>query len=612
MPFSSIFKLFFWITEIINIYYLTYSSCYYSIYVMNPHDYFIKFLTPSQKRYEALKAFYSEKLSATDAAVKFGFTPAYFKKLRFEFTQQLRVGVDPFFSIAKTGPKNRSTNDDVIEKIIALRKQNHSIVDIKAILDADGNKISLNTIDKILKTEGFAPLPKRTRSERIDAALPTKLAAPKSETLEFIDEEFTTEFAAGPLVFLPLLENLGIIDAIQKAGFPETSVINSVQSILSFLALKLMGGMRWSYDTKWNMDRSLGLFANLNVLPKATTLSTYSYRVTRSQNRNFLIELSRIFQNDEQEDGDFNLDFKAIPHWGEASVLEKNWAGARSKAMKSILSLIVQDPSTGNLSYTDAEIRHRNESNAVLDFVDFWKEGRGVVPKMLIFDSKFTTYENLNKLNQSKEKIKFLTIRRRSKNLIKETAEKPDEEWRTINVERSKKKKQKMRVHDGTCKLRHYEGDVRQIILTDHGRSKPTFLITNDFDLDVRKIVKKYARRWLVEKEIAEQIVFFNLNSPSSSIVVKVDFDLTLSLLAHNLYRVLANNLPGFEHCTAATISRKFLENGARVSIENREIVVSLKKKTHLPILFEVPWMLKTNQLSWLDAKVRYRQGTVS
>ena len=579
---------------------------------MKPKDYFNKFLTPAQRRYEALKTFYFEGLSATESAVKFGFTPGYFKKLRLEFTQKLRIGVNPFFSITKTGPKKRSTADEIVDKIIALRKQNHSIVDIKAILDADGNKISVNTIDKILKTEGFAPLPKRTRSERIDVVLPSKLVPPKSETLELIDEEFTTESAAGPLVFLPLLENLGIIDAIHKARFPETSSINSVQSILSFLALKLMGGMRWSYDTKWNMDRSLGLFANLNVLPKATTLSTYSYRVTRSQNRDFLTELCRIFRNDEQENGEFNLDFKAIPHWGDASVLEKNWAGARSKAMKSILSLIVQDPSTGNLSYTDAEIKHRNESDAVLDFVDFWKKGRGVVPKMLIFDSKFTTYENLNKLNQSKEQIKFLTIRRRSKNLIKWAEEKPEVEWQTIKVERSKKKKQKIRVHDGKCKLSHYEGEVRQIILTDHGRSKPTFLITNDFDLNVCQIVKKYARRWLVEKEIAEQIVFFNLNSPSSSIVVKVDFDFTLSLLAHNLYRVLTNNLPGFEHCTAATISRKFLETGARVRIENREIVVSLKKKTHLPILFEVPWMLKTNQLSWIDAKIRYEQGTVS
>jgi hypothetical protein len=82
--------------------------------------------------------------------------------------------------------------------------------------------------------------------------------------------------------------------------------------------------------------------------------------VTRAQNRNFLIQLSRIFRDEEQEHGEFDLDFKAIPHWGDSSVLERNWAGARSKAMKSILSLFVQDPSSGNLSYSNAEIKHRD------------------------------------------------------------------------------------------------------------------------------------------------------------------------------------------------------------------------------------------------------------
>ena len=123
----------------------------------------------------------------------------------------------------------------------------------------------------------------------------------------------------------------------------------------------------------------------------------------------------------------------------------------------------------------------------------------------------------------------------------------------------------------------------------------------------MRDVVKKYARR-----EIAEQIVFFNLNNPSSSIVVKVDFDLTLSLLAHNLYRILASHLPGFEHCAVETINRKFLETGARIKIKGKEITVKLKKKTHLPILFEVPWMHQTNQLSWIGVKIRYMQGTAS
>jgi hypothetical protein len=348
------------------------------------------------------------------------------------------------------------------------------------------------------------------------------------------------------------------------------------------------------------------------VLPKSTTLSTYSYRVTRQENRRLLERLSRIFQDEIEEDGEFNLDFKAIPHWGDDSVLERNWSGSRSKAIKSLLALIVQQPATGELAYTNAEIKHCDQSEAVFDFIDFWKHGRGSTPKLLIFDSKFTTYHHLSRMNLSPEKIKFLTLRRRGKNLIERAEAIPDDQWQQINLPRAKGKYQRIRVHDGRCGLRHYEGEVREVILTGHGRKKPTFLITNDFAMDVRDIVHKYARRWLVEQEIAEQILFFQLNHPSSSIVVKVDFDLTLSLLAHNLYRILAQHLPGFEHCTVDTINRKFLENGARVAIEGNTVTVHLKKKTHLPILFELPWMKQTTRLSWMNLDIQYVSGTAS
>ena len=90
-------------------------------------------------------------------------------------------------------------------------------------------------------------------------------------------------------------------------------------------------------------------------------------------------------------------------------------------------------------------------------------------------------------------------------------------------------------MHESSISLRNYEGKLRQIIVTDHGRDKPAFLITNDFDMSLQNVIRKYSRRWLVEQEIAEQIAFFHLNVPGSSIVVKVDFDLTMSLLAHNL-----------------------------------------------------------------------------
>jgi hypothetical protein len=577
---------------------------------MEPVDYFLNPEVPLQKHYEALRTFYVEKYTANKVAELFRLSPSYFKKLRFNFCSLIRKGQNPFFQEKKRGPKNRFTKTAVIEEIIVLRKQNYSILDIKAVLDSKDKKVSLDTIDNILKKEGFKRLPRRTRIEKISTTIPSKIIPPICRPLILIDQSFSTEKGAGPLIFLPLIEELGIVSAIRKSGFPSTSILSDVTSLLSFIALKILGSERLSHDETWNLDRALGLFAELNVLPKTSTLSSYSYRVTWSENKKLLIELSRIFQDSGTEQGEFNLDFKSIPHWGDESVLEKNWSGSRTRRIKSILSLIVNDPSTGFLSYTKAGIKRADQNDCIIDFIDFWKEGRGVAPKMLIFDSKFTSYKNLDKLNQSKDKIKFLTLRRRGKNLVSKIMDIPESKWQIIHLE--DRKHEFVKAHDCVCKLRDYTGEVRQVIIKDNGRNKPAFLSTNDFTIPLKMIVKKYARRWLVEKEIAEQIAFFHLNNPSSSIVVKVDFDLTLSLLVHNLYKILSNKLPGFERCSVPTIYRSFIENGAEIKIENKNITVSLKKKTHLPILFELPWMKQKTKLSWMDATIEFNTSTFS
>jgi hypothetical protein len=297
---------------------------------MEPKKFFLNPDYPTQRQYEALRAFYIEGSCASEAANKFNFSPAYFKKLRYEFNKSLKEEQNPFFQEKKTGPKKRFTDNKIIEQIVCLRKQNHSIQDIKTILVAKGQFISLDTIDKILKAEGFACLPKRTRLERLSVKIPAKVKPPQCIAYEFTNEEFSTEKGAAPLIFLPLIKKLGIIEAIQKAKFPETSV-------LTFVALKILGNERLSHDTTWNMDRALGFFARLNVLPKKSTLSSYSYRVQRSSNRKFLMELSKIF-TDELEEGEFNLDFKTIPHWGDKSVLEKNWSGMHQRNKKSSIT----------------------------------------------------------------------------------------------------------------------------------------------------------------------------------------------------------------------------------------------------------------------------------
>jgi hypothetical protein len=97
---------------------------------MEPKDFFSRPASPLQRQYEALKAFYLDELSAADAATKFGFSPAYFKKLRFEFARGLREGVNPFFPEKRPGPKKRSTAEETVERIITLRKHHYSITDI--------------------------------------------------------------------------------------------------------------------------------------------------------------------------------------------------------------------------------------------------------------------------------------------------------------------------------------------------------------------------------------------------------------------------------------------------------------------------------------------------
>jgi transposase len=576
---------------------------------MDVSSFFTTPLNAAQKQYEAMRAHYVDGLPLKEIQKAFGFSVPYLKKLRSLSSKAIREGLNPFFVQRKPGPKDRFTEKSTIQNVVALRKKNHSINDIQSILWARGKKLSLSCIDHILKDEGFDPLPRRTRQERRETTVPETLTPPETKTLELKSEEFYTEKGAGPLVFLPLLEELGIIKAIAAAGYPGTSQISARSYVLSLLALKLIGNQRYAHDNKWNLDRGLGFFAGLNVLPKNASLSSYSYRITRIMNEKFLAALAPIFDSQEGEE-EFNLDFKTIPHWGDESVLENNWAGSKSKAIKSILSLIVQRPDQGILVYTDAEIKHRNQNEAVLEFVDFWKDTKGNCPKMLIFDSKFTTYRNLSLLNQ--DGIKFLTLRRRGGNLKKSTEEIPAENWQQVRVEGEKRKHVLLSVHDSRCALRHYDGEIRQIIIKNNGHENPAFLITNDMDSSASVLVRKYARRWLVEQEIAEQVAFFHLNHPSSSIVVKVDFDLTLSLLAHNLYRKLASGLRGFENCTVSTLFRNFLDTGAHVKVDGDQITVSLKKKTHMPILLATRWMNESSKLSWMGATIDYRIGTVS
>ena len=235
----------------------------------------------------------------------------------------------------------------------------------------------------------------------------------------------------------------------------------------------------------------------------------------------------------------------------------------------------------------------------VLTFIDFWKQSSAEPLNCLVFDSKFTTYQNLSQINQ--DRIMFITLRRRGSSLIQQVYQIPKDQWSTVTIDNPKRKHSSLKVNESEITLKGYDGPLRQLIVTNHGPEKPSFIITNDFDKSVKELILIYARRWLVEKSIAEQIEFFHLNLLGSSIVVKVDFDLTMTLLAYSLYKILAKHLAGFEKSTARNLFFDFVDNGADVEIIDKKMFISLRKKVHNTLIFESDLFNKSAHIPWVE-----------
>ena len=565
------------------------------------------FLSPvlvTHKQYEALRMYFVEHRPANEVANYFGYTYRAFTSLVATFRDKLRD--DPtgsfFFVEYRPGRKVSSNTNEVKSLVIGMRKKYYSVPDIKVVLDGLGYTISEKNIFNILSAEGFSRLPRRSKLVRQQLEN-VQIAAEKSCPLTFASEVFKSS-NAGILMFVGLIKRYKIDAVIDKSSYPGTTIIDKASSILSFLALKLSNRRRYSSDDTWCMDRGMGLFAGLNVLPKTAWYTSYSDRVTSDMNRRFLRQLHRVWMKAGLLEDTSNLDFTTIPYWGDDTHLENNWSGKRGKALSSMLAVLAHDPDTGLIDYGNANILQKEESAVVIEFLDFYHSGttkKDDKLRYIVFDSKFTNYENLRKLDRAH--INFITIRRRGKRILERISELPSQGWRKVKVECAGNKHRTLRVYDEQVFLKGYDKDIRQITITGNGKIKPAVIITNDFDLSIEKLIRKYARRWIVEKSISEQIDFFHLNLVSSSMVIKVDFDLIMSILAYNLYRLLALELDRYSHLSVQSLYDKFVFNGADIIIRENTITVQLKKKRNLPLILEVMQKYSRQKYPWLKGK---------
>ena len=270
------------------------------------------------------------------------------------------------------GRQPRDDTGELVNRIVRLRQQQLSVPQIKAALDSLGESVSERYISKILKQEGFERLPRRTKTQRLASLGSAKLEVPKSRPLSYGQDCFAVSNSIGALCLLPYLQHYGLTALMQTSDYPQTQSMSRLSSLLSFVALKLSNVRRYSHDDLWCMDRGLGLFAGLNVLPKSAWLSSYSHRIHRQMNHQFLKQLNTIWRQHGLLSDTANLDFTTLPAWGEAENLEKNWSTTRQLTLTSILAALAQDPDSGILCYGDTTVRHDNKNQVVLEFLDFY------------------------------------------------------------------------------------------------------------------------------------------------------------------------------------------------------------------------------------------------
>src|SRR4030095_9524404 len=93
---------------------------------------------------------------------------------------------------------------------------------------------------------------------------------------------------AAIFLFLPFLAQLQFDQLVTQAGYPGSQMVPATSALLSLPALKLLDKERRSHISDFNFDEALGLFAALNILPKTTFATDYSYRTQRDNQHRFL------------------------------------------------------------------------------------------------------------------------------------------------------------------------------------------------------------------------------------------------------------------------------------------------------------------------------------
>ena len=411
---------------------------------------------------------------------------------------------------------------------------------------------------------------------------------------------------AGIFLFLPLLARLRFDRIVRQAGYPGSRMVPATSALLSLLALKLLDKERRSHINDFSFDEALGLFAGLNILPKKSYVTDYSYQTQRRHQEKLLsgwiAALATLLFPQPKA---FALDFHPIAFRGDPSGLENHYLPRRGRADTSILTFFAHEQESRVLCYANANLTRAQQDGEAMRFVEFWQALTGTDPQWLYFDSKLTSYAELSRLQQ--RGISFVTIRRRGTAVLRRLRELPSSAWKKAVIDIPKRRHKSIRYVDETIRLKDYEGTLRQLAVMGLGREEPTLMLTNNQEETARQTITRYAQRNRIEDSLGISVNFFHLDCLASEVRLNVDVDVAMTVLANGCYRWLAKQLRGFDKAAPKQLYRKFVETGGVVEVQSERIVVHFEKRAHNPILREAALDSEPVKVPWLgDMQVTF------
>jgi hypothetical protein len=115
----------------------------------------------------------------------------------------------------------------------------------------------------------------------------------------------------------------------------------------------------------------------------------------------------------------------------------------------------------------------------------------------------------------------------------------------------------------------------------------------------------------LIENGIADGIDFFHMDVLSSTVVMKVNCDLQLTLIAGSLYKLLGAKIGnGYATAKSRHLFRDFIDASATIVLSEKQIEVKFQKRAHNPLLLAAGFAETDIKVPWLqDKQMRFIFG---